>query len=265
MSLEETWKFGEWHPSLEPGSTTPYVCVCLRTVQDSMIRVHAPVQKESNQTVSEALASYILERPRTHASWTNTKYVKALARVAGDKIRFQVPGPKFNRDWGVEFEYPSQHVSHNLPVTGPTLPPSKGAGVSFVGKEKLAAKLLAAKVMQIAASQKAFISSSIGTLPVGTEVMVSQTPPDCTGEYGPKSGQKGKIVKLFSHEVYGVDFPGLAGHSLGGLCPKNTGWSIEGKYLVPAGQYLTPEEWAAVAQKHGAKIVKGIDLAEPAP
>ena len=95
--------------SLHPGSGSLYLLGHIR-VDGTTVRVQGrlvPGAKgwEGNAPASVKLRGYIADRPHGHMSVANTPtmYARCRFRLDGDKLRVQVAGPAFNRDWGAEF------------------------------------------------------------------------------------------------------------------------------------------------------------------
>src|SRR5258708_36405773 len=116
------WGYGVKLKSLS-GSGAIYLGAAIRDCAVDQLRIHIPVKNEHTFNVTPALAAWVGKRDHSYASWTGTKYVPCLIRVDGIYIRIQIPGPKFNREWGVEF-------THSVGTTA-TLETNVSQGPSF--------------------------------------------------------------------------------------------------------------------------------------
>ena len=96
------------------GGDSSYTVVQIRATSPGAIRVQWP-NHEYTFEVSDALTTWLGKCQASRKSLAGTKamYVPALARreqptndvkpVDVTKVRFQVPGPKLNREWGAVF------------------------------------------------------------------------------------------------------------------------------------------------------------------
>lgn len=143
--------------------------------------------------LSDKLVDWIKTLPHTCSSvaGTDTKYVPCLIRQEhGQAVRFQIPGPEFNRPWGAEFVWPhlGKHSSVAAPPAGPPSPLTSYKGTA-VGASATSEPTSGFEPIDYT-----------GGFKVGDEVKFIKSGDGDGCSPGPAVGTVGKIMKIHPNE-----------------------------------------------------------------